>query len=221
MCSTQTNSRFQAFSLASQVLFPLSHQLDSSTHDIAAAAAIQLEIGSGKFDFTLHGAAATHVMVDHNHKSWTCSDGAVSSSLSGFLHVFDVGSLANYTVFFLSLTHRFTPIFAGGAIIGAVDLLPSVRFPFLPPFHPTCLLTAMHNSQSLETAFFPCHFYTKPKTRVLALPLVCHRSCFSLSRRAIGAFVSLASEGTRLRLRCFFTLYYCKSTNTRQHGAKV
>ena len=78
---TQTSSRFQAYSLVLQVSFPLFHQHDRSTDNIAAAAAIQLEIGSGKFDFTLHGATASRVIVDHIQKAWTCYDGVQLQSL--------------------------------------------------------------------------------------------------------------------------------------------
>ena len=82
MSLTQTSSRFQAYSLVLQVPFPLFHQHDRSTDNIAAAAAIQLEIGSGKFDFTLHGATASPVIVDHIQKAWNCSDGVQLQSLT-------------------------------------------------------------------------------------------------------------------------------------------
>lgn len=47
----------------------------------AAAAGIQLEIASGQFDFSLHGAVASRVIVDHNQKTWTCSEGVQSPRL--------------------------------------------------------------------------------------------------------------------------------------------
>ena len=70
----------------------------------------------------------------------------------------------------------------------------------------------MQNSQSLETASFPCHFYMKREAFVLVLPLVCHRSCFfSRNRSAIGAFALLAYES--YRLFSLFIIIICKTAS--------
>jgi hypothetical protein len=44
----------------------------------AAATGIQLEIGSGQYDFSLRGAVASRVIVDHKQSSWSCLHGVQS-----------------------------------------------------------------------------------------------------------------------------------------------
>ena len=43
---------------------------------LADAEGIRLEVGSGKFDFSLRGASASRVIVDPRQHRWTCTEGA-------------------------------------------------------------------------------------------------------------------------------------------------
>jgi hypothetical protein len=48
----------------------------------AAASGIRFEIGSGKFEFSLHGAIASRLIVDQKQHTWTCTDGLKTYFLS-------------------------------------------------------------------------------------------------------------------------------------------
>jgi hypothetical protein len=76
-----TSNYFLALCLALQACFPLlSHNFIDNM--FAAAAGIQLEIGSGQYGFSLRGAVASRVIVDHKQSSWSCLQGVQSLRLT-------------------------------------------------------------------------------------------------------------------------------------------
>ena len=88
-----TSSYFLASCLALQACFPLLSR-DYVNDVFAAAAGIQLEIGSGQYGFSLRGAVASRVIVDHKQTSWSCQHGEKSLRLT-FILVLLVMKYAN------------------------------------------------------------------------------------------------------------------------------